>query len=625
MERQQRYLKKVTSNALPGNWIVFDVIYERKEKRGTSHAMQLVPLQIHWMRWRVRDGRQCCMLSGVCNTVESWWREIEQFCCPSTTTWIMSCSAYTDWTAFGLWQQILDGKVVIHDPDMSRPESDKQGGNRTWQGYTVTEDPPTIIVARIPERRATINIVDVRNYSAKWRPSYDVPSTPYSEDGFTPIVTAKAEIERSKSRVNRLHKFACDLTAWLRDNKLGTLKPTFASQGLSIFRHSYLEDRIEIHTDDAALGLERRAYYGGRCECKFIGRKEMRLHQVDINSLYPFCAAGFPLPIKFFGRVKEPTMLDFNDAIGCMAVIADVNIRVDRPVAPWRQHDKILYPIGTFRTTLCGPELLLVRQHGEILKINDMALYYMGRPMAKFFAFMLTQRMRFKNECNDDMASFLKMASNGIIGKLGQRNKRWIRADNDAADEPFSCWWQPNPATRQLTIWRSFARRVSYLSDDGEGYTSIPSLAAYVCSYARGLLWIGMERAGFDNVYYYDTDSLWVNEQGLENLFNAGLVDNVEFGKFKHVDAYSAVEFRGIKHYLADGRLVCAGLPNSGKLSHDWKAEFWESRKVASDLWASKTPFAELVLRKWSSTKPYYHGQVLADGSVVPWRLTEIE
>lgn len=70
-----------------------------------------------------------------------------------------------------------------------------------------------------------------------------------------------------------------------------------------------------------------------------------------------------------------------------------------------------------------------------------------------------------------------------------------------------------------------------------------------------------IKTAGWQRVYYTDTDCLFGTETLLSALHTFGKFSDCPAGGLRHVDTYNSVVFHGRKHYTIDGKLVCAGLP----------------------------------------------------------------
>lgn len=620
---ERKIIRRVKSSTLPSQVFLFDVIYALHQTNYNSKSFDPHPISIRYTRWRTRNQRRVTIKSGWMQPDETFWDEVKKLASPGTCSLFMSCSAYVDWTKLGLWDKVLSGEIINPTPDVQRPEDEKKAGGKRWRPLWITEDPPTILTFRFAEKSGTIIAIDPRNYAGSFRPSFDVSGEPYTEDGATDFTEPQREQNRSIARVARMERFYNDHSTTLIEYDLGSMRWTFASQAEQIWRHSFIPKNMETHRHADTLELERAAYYGGRCECKRLGKVNEAVFQFDFNACYPYCAANFEVPIRL---AFERDAADLTTLVACengIHAIADVDIETEVPGFPLRLDDKVIYPVGRFRTTLAGPELSIAVNTGVISRVHSASVYDLGSPLLDFYTFWNELRCGIHKESHPDFYSFWKQLGNGLIGRLAQKHKKWTVLPNRIGEYPFECFWGHNPVTNQLTIFRTFAGVVSYLDDDGEAERSLPAIAAFVNSYARVLLWNAMSTAGHENVFYYDTDSIWVNRDGCERLFASELCDQTEWGKLKLVGGYSHVEFTGIKHYTADAVVKCAGMPKLRVALGTFDRDRYEVRKVMSDLWAKKSPFAEIVESKLGRAGPYRHGKVQQDGSIKPWRIEE--
>jgi hypothetical protein len=95
---------------------------------------------------------------------------------------------------------------------------------------------------------------------------------------------------------------------------------------------------------------------------------------------------------------------------------------------------------------------------------------------------------------------------------------------------------------------------------EAEASNSFPAVAAHVTSYARMLLWGYIETAGIDNVFYMDTDSIFCNRQGLDNLTAAGSIDTDKLGSLK-LEKQGAMKISGVKDYIFNDVEKLKGIP----------------------------------------------------------------
>lgn len=121
---------------------------------------------------------------------------------------------------------------------------------------------------------------------------------------------------------------------------------------------------------------------------------------------------------------------------------------------------------------------------------------------------------------------------------------------------------------------------------------------------------------------YTDTDSLWVTAEGFSRLSANGFIHGENLGSLKVVACHENVEFWGIKNYVADGRIVRAGvgcLPTVDIVSGKSRPIH---RHVNADLAAGEQPQAIESAANHGDRPPYKHGIVGPEGWVKPWRIS---
>jgi len=108
--------------------------------------------------------------------------------------------------------------------------------------------------------------------------------------------------------------------------------------------------QINVHINEEILELERKAYYGGRCECFFIGRPRKGIYyKVDINSMYSYIMKLNDFPVKFIkqGVNVEPAAILKVAPIYCF--IAECEMETRDPVYAMRREGKLIFPVGRFK------------------------------------------------------------------------------------------------------------------------------------------------------------------------------------------------------------------------------------------------------------------------------------
>lgn len=548
--------------------------------------------------------------------------------------WLFLNSACETLTALGFWELLEECKWELCDYDERNGEENSSGRHKAWRGFAVLEDPPTIILARHATTGRTVKIVDVRNYGCGgWGSLYGAP-IPQSDNTLAAQVKAGAVAE-----------FARRLFGIVRAAGLGSVKTTAASQAMHAYRHRFLRSPVLVHDNLPALSLERAAMFAGRNECWRIGPAPRGVYHLDFNAHYPAVVLGAPMParLKGFTLGCEPAPDKLMRDGWC--VIAEVTLATDSPRFPVRvsraRHARpgvsgngspdtlrardgdLVYPVGTFATALCGPELSLAYRHGCVKRVHACAWYEPSEMFTQWSSELAILEERAKLDGYRPMIEFVKRLRNSLFGKFGQWQWRWTDAPDAPAAAPFEVWYGPHPDGRGMVRHRSVGLLVQREEKTGESPESCPAISAWVYSLARVKLLEAIECADRDSVYYMDADSLWVNHDGFARLQAAGWLHQSLPGKLKLKSMHDAVTFHGLKQYTVDGKTVAAGIPHGvpGDQVHGWSYQAPE--KLMPALIQGRAPAQRMVRHYFGPTGVYRHGVVTAGGFVLPYTFNE--
>ena len=124
-----------------------------------------------------------------------------------------------------------------------------------------------------------------------------------------------------------------------------------------------------------------------------------------------------------------------------------------------------------------------------------------------------------------------------------------------------------------------------------------------------------MERAGMENIYYCDTDSLFLNREGYDNLDLAGYLDNDRLGALK-LEGIGQAEIWGAKLYQFGEDVHRKGVPN-GSVQTDSRFDYleWQTK---SSRYTNPGAGIALVPRSKVLKMTYDKGIVTDSGRVMP-------
>jgi len=419
--------------------------------------------------------------------------------------------------------------------------------------------------------------------------------------------------------VDILRKFVIEYIKYIDDNNLGSFKVTLASQALTAYRTRFMTTAPYIHNNNLALKLERKAYHGGRVECFRLGKQAKKnWYYLDVNSMYPYSMMGDDLPIMFLGYSELPRYKEFMIRLKQYYVIADVLIDTDEPVYPYTPKDKLLFPIGKFRTVLNHPELVYAHEHGHIKKVYASAQYKKGSLFEPYVNFFYSEKVKHTQEGNKTQKTIAKLYLNALYGKFGQSepHREFYTETEFKGVYREPCFDVENSLHFQFISWYG---KVYKEYKDGETSFSCPYLASAITSKARMLLWMYIKQASTENVIYCDTDSLIVNARGYRRLLPN--VSKNRLGSLKLETQSKHFHLFGNKDYIFDEDVKHKGIPTKAKKIADEKWEYLEFQGMINWLnnGAQGAPKGQFKTKR--RIGEYNKGIVLDDGTVIPFKL----
>lgn len=190
---------------------------------------------------------------------------------------------------------------------------------------------------------------------------------------------------------------------------------------------------------------------------------------------------------------------------------------------------------------------------------------------------------------------------------------------------PWDQWWERHPTDNVMARWRTICSRVEVETIRGWGDEAIPAVAAWVYAVGRVRLYQWMRTAGFDNVFYVDTDSLWTNEEGMCRIRDAGELRPGEMGRLRIKSVQPWARFYGQKHYDCPSGVKWAGRPKNFEsgLDGNWSYTYSESPGRAAR--NGRAPLSELLLCEVPAGISYRGGAIGAGGICHPWEVYEDE
>lgn len=488
---------------------------------------------------------------------------------------------------------------------------------RGWKlGRAILESPPVILSFR--RELATVEFIDTGNWwlhsAAKIGETVGVPKLPM------PSLVDSLEEWDSYCR-NDVEIIRVAMLKWfdfLRRYDLGGFARTLAGQAFKAYRHRFMNHQIFVHDNERCAALERDSYHGGRVECFFIGRVSSPVWCYDVNSMYPFIMKENVFPCKKIWYTRRSSISELQTWLSDYAVIARVTLRTERARYPLLLNGKLVFPVGIFETALTGPDIKEALREDEIVSITEMGVYEQAPLFRSFVETLYPLRLEAKARGDEVSHYNLKILMNSLYGKFGQSGRVWETVERTDNLTP-EVWDELDLVTGEFTSWRRVGGLLQRKEKEPESYHSFPAIAAYVTAYARALLFGLFERAGFENVLYCDTDSLFVTEEGASRLSH--LADEEQLGKLKLAKSWPWVQIHGPKDYEAPGSKVLKGVKKSARWIDESTVRQEQWRKLPGLLRLGHLDTPVIVEVEKHLSREYTKGTITSSGRVVPLRL----
>lgn len=369
--------------------------------------------------------------------------------------------------------------------------------------------------------------------------------------------------EYCKRDVEIIENLVLGLRQFIIDNDLGNMGITAGQQAFNCFRHKFKNDavKINIHNNKNAIELERASYRGGRTECFYVGKVEDTLYKLDVNSMYPSVMFYHKYPSKLIKYQGSPSIRGLFDAMTKYLVIADVDFYIDDNaiglIHKFKDGFRLVFGTGKQRGVLTSPELKYIQDHGQILKVYSYAIYGSEYLFKDYVNYFYNLRQEYKEAGNKVYSELIKLFLNSLYGKFGQRKIDMKCIGDTEEDDGVEKTYDVD--TGEISyIYHIAGKKFEKKKTNDPSFNSFIAISSFVTSYARMYLWRLIKQAGSGNVYYCDTDSLIVNEEGLNNLQDK--IDDKRLGYLKIEDVSDNAVFRNAKDYTFSGVKKTKGL-----------------------------------------------------------------
>lgn len=439
------------------------------------------------------------------------------------------------------------------------------------------------------------------------RPKLSLPKGEDSRDHWVARCTRDVEILRDA---------VVAYLDWIEKEELGSWQLTGAGQSYAAFRHRFMTHSMMVHCDAEALAAERRAMWTGRCEAYWRGKTGLvGVEEWDVSLAYGRIARASNVPVRLIGQLGPDADLAALLARPGYAVLADVQIETSRPTVPCTVDGRMAWPVGTFTTTLWGPELRLAIDTGATVHAQRVWIYAAKPALAQWAEWIITQL-----ECDDGSVPawqkiVLKHWVRALIGRFGMRYTSW---------EPYAV--TPDLRLLHADVYDvdtgeeyslSHVGRDAYRSaGEVEWDQSQPAVTGYVMSQMRVWLWHLMQAMGDKAVLYADTDSFYVTG---EHHDQAVMLSRSHLGQgLRLKEIYDRATILGPRQIVTGGRPRISGVPKSAVAlaNGTYQGDVWTS--LTASMRRGETSTVTTTDRVWKVSGVDHRRAPGPDGWTVP-------
>ena len=372
------------------------------------------------------------------------------------------------------------------------------------------------------------------------------------------------------------------------------------------------------------------------------------VYDYDINSMYPSVMTNNFYPVRLNGYYKNAPVSQLKKHIESGQCVC-ARVLISTPpdgfnYYPVRDGKILKFVTGEYEAALCTPELKHALKHGFIKKVIEHATYdscfYLFNDYINFFYDL-------KKNGDPSTKEIAKLFLNSLYGKFGQLTTGYVNYENTENMVPMEWIGQDDEGiTRKFRRVAGLVQKKLLPDEMQESYNSFPVLAAHVTSYARVKLLDYLETAGYENVFYCDTDSLFCNQAGsdkmlakvgetigmikVERVFSELTINNLKDYKGTNLAGQPVRKLKGVSKQAREitdlnelEKLVAAGKVKKSCL--DGMSRVYEMDNFMTfhaQLVRQDTRYVIDKIYK-DITGEYLKGIVLSDGKVLPFVLGE--
>ena len=274
-------------------------------------------------------------------------------------------------------------------------------------------------------------------------------------------------------------------------------------------------DRVLVVPDPQARAFEREALYSGRRDVWRVGNLgQGPWAEIDLKTAHLTICASLPLPSRRWAKFERLDLGDWRLDNPAAGLVARCVVRTQTPRYPLRAKGAVLHPVGTFSTTLAGPEILDARERGDLLQVEAGYGYHLGHQMRDWAQWALGVLNSDSTEVEPMLQVAVKGWSRSVPGRWGMTHARPIRSGPSHVQE-----WALEPVTvgsppRRGSIFHLAGTWTESVNDQ-EADDSFPAVLAYIQSYCRLALNRMLDALPESALVSCNTEGAWINQSAL--------------------------------------------------------------------------------------------------------------
>lgn len=407
--------------------------------------------------------------------------------------------------------------------------------------------------------------------------------------------------------------------SWLIDADMGSWQVTGAGQAWSAWRHKHYTHKILVADDLNAREAVRKAAWTGRAEAWSYGTDQTAtVYDMDFQNAYPRIAEQIQVPVRQYSKAKVATLDGLIKLADRFCVLAELKVTTDHPIVPTEHDGHMIWPVGTFQTTLWDPEIRLLHEHSATVEVGQVWVYRKAPALRQWAQWILSELHKDNTEVPPWLKIILKHWSRALIGRFAMRFQSW---------EPFAT---SETSDIQLFIGHDFdedrpfkllqvGTKILALGEEMDGRDAVPEITGYIMSEARRRLWNAAQRIGQQHILYIDTDSMLCDVSGYRKACE--LANHPEMAGLRLKRRFRGYSIAGPRQVILGGEPRISGVPRKAKRTGEWEFEGEVWRGLDESIRHGQVSQVKISSRTFRVMKVDRRRIRNGDGRTVPIRL----